>query len=192
MMKSLKILAVAAVMMFGIGTASAVPLSGTLDITGASTLLKDDGFGGTVGAGAADAEGVDFGSAVVVVSTGDFAGFDGFLSPVTMNADPFFFAGPQATALPTLFFTTSGGVTFTLNSVAISTQDATGFILTGSGVASAAGFDNTNVSWSFSSQTGGLSFSSSIAASEPGTLALIGAGLLALGVARRRKAQAAA
>ncbi len=80
------------------------------------------------------------------------------------------------------------GVNFTLDTIDISTQDSTFLLLTGTGVLSGAGFDDTAATFFFSANTiGDLNvFSAGITAIPvPGAVWLLGSALMALGMRRK-------
>jgi len=93
-------------------------------------------------------------------------------------------------------FSNLNGFTFTLDSINVTKQTATNLIMTGNGILSAAGYDDTAYTWSFSSdKTSTVSaFSSTLAPSpasptpEPTTMLLFGTGIVGIvGMSRRKK-----
>lgn len=85
---------------------------------------------------------------------------------------------------------TAGGFSFSLGSLAINTQNAVSLVLLGSGTLSGNGFDPTSYDWSLSADRtqNVIAFSATNAASavpEPGSLLLLGTGVILIG--RRRK-----
>ena len=117
--------------------------------------------------------------------TGDFA-FIPINTPVTMAASWTF---DPSTATPGLW--SVGGFTFDLLTSTIVFQSAQGLIITGTGIVSALGFDNTAMDWSFSSQTSGtgeFSFSGTgLAVPDGGSaVALLGLALVGIEVLRRK------
>lgn len=126
---------------------------------------------------------------IVVGGLGDFAALGGLLGTL---AD--FQFSPALSPSPLDPLWSVGGFTFIADSVSVDDQDANTLTLRAIGKISdgAGGADDTPGIWDFSlNQTSGsLSFSFSTATNvpEPATLALFGAGLLGLGMVRRRKA----
>ena len=86
-----------------------------------------------------------------------------------------------------------GGFTFDLNSLTILDQ-AVGVIgLAGNGVIKAAGFDDTDGIWTFSSNSAGSNFTfsaSTAAAPEPAITLLLATGLIGFGVTRKMRKKA--
>lgn len=117
--------------------------------------------------------------------TGDFAGIP-INTPVAMAASWTF---DPSTPTPGLW--SVGGFTFNLLSSVIVFQSPQGLIITGTGIVSAAGFDDTAMDWSFTSQksgTGTFSFSANSTAVPDGgsAVALLGIALTGIEVLRRR------
>lgn len=167
--------------------ASAVPITGEIGFGGAFTPVDSGGSLTSLDS----ATGIDFGSVFVFSATGDFSG----ASPIATATDFQFapFAGPIVD-----FWTVNVGAdvfSFELASV-VKVSCATGFLcLEGMGTLSStdATKDATMGSWSFSgnqlSTTFVWSAGSAPTVPEPGTLALLGIGLLfGVGTMRLRSA----
>jgi VPDSG-CTERM motif len=117
--------------------------------------------------------------------TGDFAGI-AINTPVTMAASWTF---DPSTPTPGLW--SVAGFTFDLLSSVIVFQSPQGLIITGTGIVSGNGFNDTAMDWSFSSQKSGageFSFSAnSLAVPDGGSaVALLGLALTGIEVLRRK------
>lgn len=173
------------------GTASAAPfLDGSLQFSSLGTVSVV-GSGGTLAAGDwLSATGLDFASGpnfFVLAGTGTLV----TLAPAGVTT-----TGTQSDltfvplTLPIANFFTLGPLSFTLTSLGTDVQ-ASSIVLAGQGTLSAPGFADTVGQWQFSTQGPGgttvLSWSSGVAIPAPGVAALLGVGVLALGIAARRR-----
>jgi len=170
------------VLAFPLG-ALAVPITGGIGFSGL--------FDPTGGTGLGDATGISFNGAFVATGDGIYAGIPApFSTPATFTDFQFSPLAPDP--VDPLWTVSFGGIdySFSLENVSVDFQDGNQLNLSGSGILSATGFDDTAGTWEFSGNTAGVilfSFSSITAAtaSEPGMLLLLAMGLPMLGVARR-------
>ncbi len=207
-MRTLRGIAVVAVLAFFTASAEAAPITGAMSITGNFRPVDGvtgafsplgvatglDFFSGTGANGTGITPGVA-GSFLVGAATGDFSAF----LNQTGSIRDFSFAGAGSTNFPNLgvpliaFQTVGGltGLTFTLTSIAAPiVQNNSLLVLAGQGILSMVGFSDTPGVFDFSS-TGAFNFSSRGAGElfnstgstgaqvpEPASLALLGGGLL--------------
>jgi hypothetical protein len=178
-------------MLITASTALALPsISGTISFVGNASYT-----GGTT---AATAEGIHFLPAFgffpgefVAAASGDYSGTVGQLATFTdFKFKPSLF---PSTVSPLWTFTV-GGTTYDFEMTSISYLVAGNhLVLDGSGTLGITGFADTPGSWAFSTEdnaSANLTFSATSAVPEPGTILLLGGGLLGLAFYGRRRMKA--
>lgn len=139
---------------------------------------------------------VTFPHAWTTSGTGDYSAVNGNRREVSYRSFTFN-PGLSGPVDPLWSFTVGTDTySFVMNSVGIVTQSATELSLVGLGMLYITGFDPTPGIWEFTASNmcgteaciGRFKFSANSSVPEPGTLALLGLGLLGLGLRRRRRA----
>ena len=192
-MLSAKRIAMVAALALGFAvTAQAVPINGAIGMAGGYTTDSGDD---------ATATAIDFdptgpgGNFTTFQALGDLAIFLGKIGSITdFTFNPF--SGP----INGFYSVSNGGstLTFDLTSLTLVNQDATEIRLSGVGNMHLTGFDTTLGDWQFTAQVNqfgsnfAFTWSASSGASglpvpEPGSMALIGLGVMMAGIARRRR-----
>ncbi len=179
-MKKLLKISLAALALSVTGLASAMPIQGQISLTGNVTFDQP-----IPNATVATITSVAVGDPTS--QTGTYAGLNSTNSSATMVSplaiDPATFIGPQS--IPGLWVVTSGSNTYSFDlTKVLSNTQSPGFLnIYGVGTLHATGYDDTSGEWWFTAQGNVASVTfSSTNVPEPSVLALIGIGILALGL----------
>jgi hypothetical protein len=176
----------------------AVPITGSISMLGGFTAVDSGWMATSLNL----ATGLDFdpygtgGSTSVNSATGDFTTLSPFPVMGTIKDIQFSPLADRSGLGYVTDFWTVGGFAFELTDLTVVFQNSTFIGLTGNGIVTGGGYDATFGSWTLSGQTssgaGLFSWSSTGAATgtavpEPSALALLGIGLVGVGVVRFRK-----
>lgn len=174
----------AALICFTATSALAIQISGSVNFVGAASYL-----GGTT---PSTATGIDFlGGFTLIGATGDYAAVPSFTA---VTFQDFYFSptlSPSPVAPLWTFDYKGRTYDFDMNHVAASvTGDGNSLSLFGIGMLGLTGFDDTPGNWIFTTQgeSAILTFSATSASvPEPGTIILLGAGLIGVGIYTRKR-----
>ena len=186
-------LAASVLAFLGSATANADPIHGAISmgaLSGTATPVGVDTDGSGI-VNLDEATGIDFtGPGFVTGGTVDFSTVPAF----TLVAFSDFTFNPSTGIDPLWSFTFGAPATtfsFAATTFNVDAQTRNTLGITGNGVLSGTGYDDTMGMWSFSmddsSGTGAIFAWSSTTVPEPATMALFGAGLLGLGLSARRR-----
>lgn len=192
-MKKLNRLLLAALLTVLATTSQAIQIDGTIDFTG--SISTDSG-------NLLNATQIIFGNTLVEAGTGTYDSIPNFaddfaITTVTFPTNPLSINPLEAVPFTLWGINTDADAdfeySFDLSSLTVDTQTANYLSLSGSGTLMAEGYVDTFALWSLTTQIadGGtftkISFSANnVSVPEPGTVALLGLGLLGLSIAGRK------
>lgn len=181
---NVKTLALAVALTGFAGGANAAFISGDINFAGGGANSTFNPATATVIDYNGDGDLNDTSSAMVTSASGDFASY---VTPWASFATfkEFDFTTPATPVVNPLW--TAGGFSFRLDAVSVTFRISTNLVLTGSGIVSGNGYDDTKGTWSMAiaDTKTGFSFASGTVPA-PAPLALLGLGLLAMAAVRRK------
>lgn len=196
-MKKLNQLLLAALLTVLATTAQATQIDGTIDFTGSISTDSGDLLNATQ---------IIFGNSIVQAGTGTYDPIPNFaddfaITTVTFPTNPLGINPLEAVPFTLWGINTDADAdfeySFDLSSLTVDTQTSNYLSLSGTGTLMAEGFVDSFALWSLTTQVanGGtfsqISFSSNnVSVPEPGTIALLGLGLLGLSIAGRKSKKA--